>query len=244
MIRPRLGVGILVNIEIWSDVVCPWCYIGKRRFEEALDRFAHRDEVTVMWRSFELDPGAPPVRTGDLATHIARKYGMDREGGERAIAHMSAQAAGEGLEYHLEAARGGNTFDAHRLIHLAAARGLQDQVKEAFLAAYHVNGVAIGDRAAIAAVAVEAGLDAADVGAVLSGDAYAAEVRADEEEAGELGISGVPFFVIGRRFAVSGAQPADVILDALNRAWAKEHPLTFVGASLPTEGCEDGSCAV
>lgn len=244
MIHAPSGVGSGVNIEIWSDIVCPWCYIGKRRFEEALRNFAHREDVTVIWRSFELDRHAPPVRPGDLATNLARKYGMDREGARRAIEHMTAQAAGEGLAYDLEHARGGNTFDAHRLLHLAAERGIQDQVKEAFLAAYHVDGVAIGDRAALAGVAVDAGLAAADVDAVLNGDAFAEAVRADEDEAGELGIGGVPFFVIDRRFAVSGAQPADVILSALDRAWQKAHPLTFVGSTAPAEGCEDGSCAV
>ena len=244
MIWPLHAVEQVVNIEIWSDVVCPWCYIGKRRFEDALSRFDHRDEVTVTWRSFELDPTAPSVRSGDLATHIARKYGMEQEGGMRAIAHMTAQAAGEGLDYHLESARGGNTFDAHRLIHLAAARGVQDQVKEAFLAAYHVDGVPIGDRDELARVAVAAGLEPEDVEAVLAGDAYAADVRADEEEAGDLGISGVPFFVIGRRFAVSGAQPADLILDALDRAWTRAHPLTPVGAATPAAACQGDSCSV
>ena len=233
-----------MNIEIWSDVVCPWCYIGKRRFEEAVRNFAHREDVTVTWRSFELDPHAPPVRSGDLATNLARKYAMDRDGALRAIEHMTRQAAGEGLAYDLEHARGGNTFDAHRLLHLAAERGIQDQVKEAFLAAYHVDGVAIGDRAALAGVATAAGLAPEDVEAVLAGDAFAEAVRADEDEAGELGIGGVPFFVIDRRFAVSGAQPADVILSALDRAWQKAHPLTLVGSPAPAEGCEDGSCAV
>ena len=250
MILTPSGVGSVVNIEIWSDIVCPWCYIGKRRFEEALRHFAHREDVTVIWRSFELDPHAPPVRPGDLATNLGRKYGLDRAGALRAIEHMTAQAAGEGLSYDLEHARGGNTFDAHRLLHLAAERGIQDQVKEAFLAAYHVEGVAIGDRAALAGVAVDAGLAAADVDAVLTGDAFAEAVRADEDEAGELGIGGVPFFVIDRRFAVSGAQPADVILSALDRAWQKAHPLRFVGSTPPAdgsptpEGCADGSCAV
>ena len=244
MIRSAPVVAGCMNIEIWSDVVCPWCYIGKRRFEDALGRFAHRDEVEVVWRSFELDPGAPAVRKGDLTGHLAKKYGTDLVGATRAIDHMTAQAADEGLEYHLENARGGNTFDAHRLIHLARERGIQDQVKEAFLRAYHVDGVAIGDPDAIARVGIEAGLDADEVSAVLAGDAFAEAVRADEEEANSLGVSAVPFFVFGRRYGVPGALPADALLRALDQAWQDTRPLTIVGSAASGPGCEDGSCPI
>ncbi|GAC1306262.1 MAG: protein disulfide isomerase FrnE [Acidimicrobiales bacterium] len=233
-----------MKVEIWSDVVCPWCYIGKRRFETALEAFDHRDEVEVVWKSFELDPGAPAVRDGDLTMHLAHKYGVDVGGAQDMIDRMTAQAAGEGLQYRLGAARGGNTFDAHRLIHLGAERGLQDAVKERFLAAYHRDGVAIGDRSALVVLGVEAGLDRLEVQAVLAGDAFGDAVRADEREGNELGISGVPFFVIGRRYGVSGAQPSDVLLDALQRAWGETRVLRPLGTNADAGMCDDGSCAI
>ena len=210
-----------MRIEIWSDVVCPWCYIGKRRFEAALARFAHRDEVEVVWRSFELDPRAPAVRGGEMAGHLARKYGMSRERAEGAVANLTDQAAAEGLEFRLDIAAGGNTFDAHRLIHLAAERGVQDQVKERFLAGYFTEGVAIGLPEGLTPLAVDAGLDEGEVEAVLKGDAYAEDVRADEELARELDISAVPSFVIDRRFMVPGAQDPDTMLRVLERAWER-----------------------
>lgn len=208
-----------MRVEIWSDVVCPWCYIGKRRFEAALDRFAHRDEVEVTWRSFELDPGAPAERSGDMAGHLARKYGLSPDQAEATLARLTAVAAAEGLDYHLDRCRSGNTLDAHRLIHLGAECGVQDAVKERFLAGYFTEGEPIGDRPTLARLAVEAGLDPRDVDAVLAGDAFAAAVRADEEMGRELDITGVPCFVVDGRFAIPGAQDADTILRILERTW-------------------------
>ncbi|GAC1588194.1 MAG: protein disulfide isomerase FrnE [Acidimicrobiales bacterium] len=233
-----------MKVEIWSDVVCPWCYIGKRRFEAALAAFDHRDDVEVVWKSFELDPGAPAVREGDLTTHLANKYGTGVAGAQEMIDRMTAQAAGEGLEYRLGAARGGNTFDAHRLIHLGAARGMQDAIKERLLAGYHCDGTAIGDRTALVALAVGAGLDPEEVHAVLDSDAFAEAVRADEREGNDLGITGVPFFVIGRRYGVSGAQPSAVLLDALQRAWDETRGFSLMGTAARANGCDDGSCDI
>jgi predicted DsbA family dithiol-disulfide isomerase len=210
-----------MQVEIWSDVVCPWCYIGKRRFEAALARFAHRDEVDIVWRSFELDPRAPAVRGGEMAGHLARKYGTSRERAEGAVANLTEQAAADGLQFRLDIAAGGNTFDAHRVLHLAAERGLQDGVKERFLAGYFTEGVAIGLPEHLTRLAVEAGLDQGEVETVLKGDRYAEEVRADEAEARELEISGVPCFVIDRRFMVPGAQDPDTMLRVLDRAWER-----------------------
>jgi predicted DsbA family dithiol-disulfide isomerase len=233
-----------VKVEIWSDVVCPWCYIGKRRFERALASFDHRAEVDVVWRSFELDSGAPRRREGDYTERLARKYGMSRAQAEAAQAHLTQVAAGEGLEFRFERSKPGNTFDAHRLLHLAGARGLQDAVKERLLAAYFTEGEAIGEPGTLARVVTEAGLDAVEVRAVLDSDKFTPEVRADEEEASTIGISGVPFFVVDRTFAVSGAQPSELILDVLNRSWAKAHPLVTVEGSQADAACEGGSCAV
>jgi len=203
-----------LKVEIWSDVVCPWCYIGKRRFETAAAQFD--GEVEVTWRSFELDPHAPPVREHTATEHLAAKYGMSHEQAEASHAQMTALAAQEGLEYHFERARGGNSFDAHRLIHLATADGLQDEAMERVMRGYFTEGLPIGDREALVALAAELGLD----GSALDSDAYADAVREDEQLAQRIGIHGVPFFVLDRRYGVSGAQPAEILVQALEKACA------------------------
>jgi predicted DsbA family dithiol-disulfide isomerase len=203
-----------VQVEIWSDVVCPWCYIGKRRFEAAVEQFD--GEVEVTWRSFELDPHAPAIREHTATEHLAAKYGMSVEQAEASHAQMTALAAQEGLEYHFERARGGNSFDAHRLIHLAAGHGRQDEAIERLMRGYFTEGLPIGDREALSALAAELGLD----GAALEGDDYSDAVRADEELAQRIGIQGVPFFVLDRRYGVSGAQPAEILVQALEKACA------------------------
>jgi predicted DsbA family dithiol-disulfide isomerase len=220
-----------VRIDIWSDVVCPWCYIGKRRLERALSDFEHADEVEIHWRSFELDPRAPAVREGDPAARLARKYGISMDQARAANQQLTALAAAEGVDYELEAVRPGNSFNAHRLIHLAGERGLQDQVKERFFAAYFCEGQAIGDADVLLSQATAAGLDGAEVKEVLDGDAYADAVRADEAEAAGREITGVPFFLVGGRFAIPGAQEADTILAILRRAWAKSATVGDPGSS-------------
>jgi predicted DsbA family dithiol-disulfide isomerase len=210
-----------MRVEVWSDVLCPWCYLGKRRLEAALARFAHRDQVEVVWRSFELDPAAPRRREGTAAEHLARKYGMSEEQVAASWARLTGLARDEGLEYHLESTRGGSSFDAHRLIHLGAMHGLQDAVKERLLRAYFTECEPIGEPQVLQRLAVEAGLPAEEVLAVLESDRFGAEVREDERRARLLGIDGVPFFAIDDRSGVSGAQSADVLVEALDRAWAE-----------------------
>jgi predicted DsbA family dithiol-disulfide isomerase len=208
-----------LTVDIWSDVVCPWCYIGKRRFEAALEGFEHRDDVTVLWHSFELDPEAPPVAEGRSAERLAAKYGMSVEEASARQAEITALAAQDGLTYNLAESRGGNTFDAHRLIHLAAEHGLGDAVMERLMNAYFSEREAIGDPDTLQRLAVEAGLPAEEVREVLEGERYADAVRADERAATQIGVRGVPFFVLGRKYGVSGAQPAEVLLQALQQAW-------------------------
>jgi predicted DsbA family dithiol-disulfide isomerase len=202
-----------LTVEIWSDVVCPWCYIGKRRFEAAIRQFD--GEVKTVWRSFQLDPEAPREREHSAGEHLAAKYGMSIEQAEASHAQMTELAAQEGLEYHFERARGGNSFDAHRLIHLAAADGKQEEATERVFRAYFTEGVPIGDREALIELAAEMDIDAREA---LDGDAYADAVRADEELAHRIGIRGVPFFVLDRRYGLSGAQPAEIIVQALEKA--------------------------
>jgi predicted DsbA family dithiol-disulfide isomerase len=237
-----------MEIEIWSDVVCPWCYIGKRRFEKALERFPHRDAVTIHWRSFELDPHAAQQFPGTLNDMLAQKYDITPEEAGVMNARVSGLAAAEGLDYHLGSAQPGNTFDAHRLLHLAAKRGVQGAMTERLLRAYFTESRPIGDTETLAQLAVEAGLDADEARATLASDDYADEVRADEERATLLGIRGVPFLVADARYGVSGAQPTEVFLQALQTAWSAAQPLTMVAAQQDdaddTGACVDDSCAI
>jgi predicted DsbA family dithiol-disulfide isomerase len=239
-----------VKVEIWSDVVCPWCYIGKRRFEAALARFPHRDEVEVEWKSFELDPGARSATAGEdgpeYADRLARKYSTTREGAQRMLDSMTLAAAQEGLDFRFDLAVRANSFEAHQVIHLGAARGVQDQVKERLLRAYFTEGEAVGDRTVLVRLAGEVGLDAAEVGKALEEQEYADAVRSDEAEAGALGISGVPFFVVDRKYGVSGAQPAEQLLQVLERASNESRPvLTMVGPdNRDTDSCGPDGCAI
>jgi predicted DsbA family dithiol-disulfide isomerase len=173
----------------------------------------------VEFRSFELNPNAPAQQEGNLEEALARKYGVSLEQARAMNARVVDAAAGEGLHYRYDIAKRGNTFDAHRLIHLAATVGLQPAMKERLMAAYFMEGRAIGDRDTLVELAGEVGIDSDRARATLDSDAYAEDVRADEREATELGITGVPFFVINRRYGVSGAQPPEVMLEALAVGW-------------------------
>jgi len=209
-----------MEIEIWSDVVCPWCYIGKRNLEAALARFEHRDEMSLRWRSFELNPTAPAVVEGRYVERLARKYGVDVDRAQAMIDRMTGAAAAAGLDVRFDISRPGSTFDAHRLLHLAHDRGRQGELKERLFRAMFTEGEPIGDRDTLVRLAAEVGLDPDEARAVLDDGAYADEVRADEAEARELDVTGVPFFVVDRTVALSGAQPPDLLLRMLDRTWA------------------------
>jgi predicted DsbA family dithiol-disulfide isomerase len=207
-----------MQVEIWSDVICPWCYIGKRRFEQALAQFWQRENVSVIWRSFELDPNAPPQYPGTLEERLSRKYGVSTQEAAAMNARVSGIAKEVGLEYRLDNARPGNTFDAHRLLHFAAARQLGDRATERLMHAYFSEALPVGDRAALARLAPEFGIAESDALAMLESDAYSDAVRADEARAAGFGISGVPFFVFDEKSGVSGAQPVEVFAEALQQA--------------------------
>ncbi len=228
-----------MHVEIWSDIACPWCYVGKRRFEAALAGFEHRDDVQVTWRSFELDPEAPAERPRSGAEHLAEKYGTSVEQAQAMNDRMTDVAAGEGLEFHFERARGGNTFDAHRLVHLAAAHGRQDAMEERLMRAYLTEGELISDAATLERLAGEVGLPADEVAALLAGDRFTDAVREDEQTGAALGISGVPFFVVDRAFGASGAQPPEVLGELLRRAWEARPAIEVVtaGESCGVDGC-------
>ena len=227
-----------LRVEVWSDIACPWCYIGKRRLEAALAQFPEWAQVDVVWHSFELDPGASSDDGRSMAEILAGKYGRSRAEAQAMLDGMTATAAAEGLDYHFERARPTNTFLAHQLIHFAAAHGLQDAMKERLMRAHFSEGAHVGDPETLVGLAAEVGLD---VRAALREGTHAPAVRADEAQARAYGISGVPFFVLGGKYGVSGAQPAGVLLGALAQTWAETAPLRHVA---PAEGCEDGSCAL
>jgi predicted DsbA family dithiol-disulfide isomerase len=209
-----------MQVEIWSDVVCPWCYLGKRHFERALEQFAHRGEVKVIYRSFELDPLAPTGTGTPTVQMLASKYGMSLEQAHDAQRQMEQRAKTYGLTFRMEGLRSGNTRDAHRLLHLARDRGRQAELAERLHQAYFTDRASVFDQSSLAELAVSAGLDRAEVLGVLASSEYHGAVDADEQMAQSLGISGVPFFVIDRRYGISGAQPAETIAQVLDQAWA------------------------
>jgi len=210
-----------MQVEIWSDPVCPWCYLGKRRFERALEAFDHRDEVTVVYRSFELDPSAPPGATSPTVERLADKYGMTAGQADDAQRQMEQRAAQDGLEFRMDSLRSGNTRDAHRLLHLAKAHGVQAELAERLHRAYFTEQASIFDHSSLTELAVQAGLDRDDVIRVLGSQEYGDAVDTDEAMAQALGVNGVPLFVIDRLYGISGAQPPEVITGVLDRAWAE-----------------------
>jgi predicted DsbA family dithiol-disulfide isomerase len=206
-------------VEIWSDPACPWCHLGRRRFEIALASFPHRDDVEVVWRAFELDPGAPAAYEGDRVERLARKYGSSREQAESVQRHIAEQGAEDGVEFRFERVRDGNTFDAHRLTKLAAAHDLADRMNERLFRARFADGALLSDRAELERLATEVGLPGDETAEVLAGDRFAREVRADEQLAAELGIHAVPFFLADRAIGASGAHPPEILGRLLERAW-------------------------
>ena len=218
-----------MHVEIWSDIACPWCYVGKRRFEAALAAFEHREEVSVTWRSFELDPEAPSERGGERAERLARKYGVTREQAMRSQDELAEVAAGDGLDIRFDRVRDGSTFDAHRLVHLAAAHGAQDAMKERLMRAHFTDGELVSDPAVLERLAGEAGLPSDEVSELLAGDRFADAVRDDERSAAALGIHAVPFFVVDRKVAAAGAQPPEVLGELLRRGLEAGAPAATAG---------------
>ncbi len=227
-----------LRIDVWSDLACPWCYVGKRRLEAALQKAGVTD-AEVVWRSFELDPQAPSIQASTIpyAQRLATKYRCSLAQAEQMITRMADTAALDGITMRFDRVQPGNTFDAHRLLHLAQHHGLQNALKERLFAAYLSDGEALGDHATLLRIATEVGLATDEVASVLASDRFADEVRADEQMAKELSISGVPFFVIAGRLAVSGAQPVEVLVGALEQGRTMVEPAQQ-GASCGPDGCD------
>jgi predicted DsbA family dithiol-disulfide isomerase len=210
-----------VRIDVWSDVICPWCYLGNARLKKAVEAFDHGDEVEVVFRSFELDPGRPrdlDVPTNDV---LVRKLGVPRAQIDAMHQRIGAMGQAVGIDFQFDRVRTSNTFQAHELTHLARARGLEGKMTDRLFRANFTEGVRIGDRGELVRLAADVGLDAAEAEEALADERYASAVRDDEEQARTLGISGVPFFVAGGKLAVSGAQSVEVLRGMLDEAWKK-----------------------
>ena len=231
-----------MQVEVFSDVVCPFCYIGKRRLEEALSTFEHADRVSVTYRSFQLDPSTPEHSDLSLEQMLADKYGRTLAQAREMNQRVSDMAATVGLDFQLQDAHPSNTFRAHRLLHFAATKGLGNELTERLMHGYFGQGVRIGDRDELLSLAVEVGLDRAEAAQVLDTDAFTEQVQADIALARGFGVTGVPFFVVDRNYAISGAQETALFTQVLEQAWQESQPVTLVGDAGAV--CEDDSCAV
>ncbi|MBC6606147.1 DsbA family oxidoreductase [Hymenobacter sp. BT188] len=230
-----------MKVEIWSDIMCPFCYIGKRKFEAALAEFAPQEDVQVQWRSFELDPNMKTIPGQSIHELLAERKGMSVAQGRQMNNQMAQTAAEVGLEFNFDKTIPANTFNAHRLIHLAAVHGRQDAAKERILYAYFTEGLNVDDPATLTQLATELELPATEVAQLFETDAYAQEVRHDEYQARQIGVRGVPFFVFDDKYAVSGAQPKEVFLEVLEKVWEESNPKPTLIADGATCG-PDGVC--
>ena len=229
--------------EIWSDVVCPWCYIGKRRFETALGQFVGRDAVRIVWRSFELDPSAPKKAGEDMATRLSKKYRMNREQALESMRRVTDLAMAEGLEYHMDTVKPTNSFDAHRLLQLASRKGRGNQMKERLLKSYFTDSLDISDEEVLVSLGAEVGIEVDEIRSMCASDLMADDVRNDEALAAKYGINGVPFFVFDSKYGVSGAQEAETFLEVLNKVADESSPLNVLGDA-SAESCTDESCSI
>lgn len=236
-----------MKIEVWSDYVCPFCYIGKRRLEEAISQFAHKDQIEVEFKSFELDPNSPKNVGQNIHEVLAKKYGMSIEQAKQANQGVGQQAATVGLTFNFDEMKPTNTFDAHRLAKFAKTKGKEAAVSEKLLYAYFTESKHLGEHETLADIAEAAGLDRQEVLNVLSDkNAYAQDVRLDEALAQQYGVRGVPYFVLNQKYAISGAQPIETFKGALQKVW-EEESASPVLQDLSTEddvSCEDGSCVI
>ncbi len=231
-----------MKVEIWSDIACPFCYIGKRKFEQALEQFADRDEVDVTFKSFQLDPTAPIHSEQTMNEMLVEKKGMSLKQVEQMQSHVTMQAKEVGLDYHLDKAQMTNTMNAHRLIHFAKEHGKMIEMKEKLLQSYFIDGEHVGEIESLANIAEQIGLDKEAVNQMLTSNRYEAEVQHDMQEGVQIGVQGVPFFVINRKYAVSGAQPSNVFLEVLNKVNEEEKQQEKLNIIKQGDACTDGSC--
>ncbi|MES2703305.1 MAG: DsbA family oxidoreductase [Bacteroidota bacterium] len=233
-----------MKIDIWSDIMCPFCYIGKRRLEASLEQFEHGKDVEIIWHSFQLDPGMQPAPGADLYGYLAQRKGQSREWSVGIHRQMEQNAKADGLEYNFDKAVVANSFNAHQLIQLAKSKGLGDKAEERLFRAYFTEGRDVADINTLTQLGIDIGLSAIETGEMLNNDEYAAAVATDIQWANELGITGVPFFVINDKYAISGAQPVEVFTNALQQAWVEQTAGKPIMHKNNTGNCADGSCSM
>ena len=230
-----------LKIQIWSDIMCPYCYIGKRRIEGALEQFEHKDAVEIEWKSFQLDSSFVASDDDDMVEHLAAKYQKDKQWAQEMMDSMTQNAKNSGLDFHFEKAVMANSFNAHRLLHLAKKHNQSDELEELLFKAYLSEGKNINNLLTLSKLGLEAGLDITEIEAVLQSDAYAEEVKADILKAQSIGVQGVPFFVFDNKYAVSGAQHVETFVKTLEKVWEEGNFISKPTLLNPTDG---DSCGV
>jgi protein disulfide-isomerase len=233
-----------LKVQIWSDIMCPFCYIGKRRIEEALQNFEHKEAVEIEWKSYQLDASFIASPEDNMVEHLAEKYRKDNDWAQNMLDNMTQNAKTAGLDFHFEKAILANSFNAHRLLHLAKKHNLANDLEELLFKAYLTEGKNINDLDTLSKLGIEVGLDSQEITQVLNSDTYGAEVKKDQEEANAIGVQGVPFFVLDNKYAISGAQPASAFLETLGKVWEEvkfESKVTLLnttdGDSCGIDGC-------
>lgn len=234
-----------LNIQIWSDIMCPFCYIGKRRIEEALQNFKHKDSVAIEWKSFQLDANFIAEPDDNIIDHLAEKYRKDTDWAQTMIDNMTQNAKNAGLDFHFEKAILANSFHAHRLLHLAKKYNLANELEELLFKAYLTDGKNVNDLDTLSKLGKEVGIDSEEIKQVLESNEYAKEVQQDIEQAQAIGVQGVPFFVFDNKYAISGAQPATTFLQTLERVWQEgnfDSKVTMVNTT-KENSCDIDGCA-
>ncbi|KDN56636.1 DsbA family oxidoreductase [Flavobacterium seoulense] len=233
-----------LKIQIWSDIMCPFCYIGKRRLEDAITQFGHQDAIEIEWKSFQLDPNFIASEDDNLVDHLAEKYRKDKDWAIEMLENMTQNAANSGLEFHFEKSIMANSLNAHRLLHLAKQNQLGSELKELLFKAYFTDGEDVNDKATLQRLGTELGLDANKVEEVLNSNAFTKEVEEDILMAQKIGVQGVPFFVFDNKYAISGAQHVETFTKTLEKVWEEgqfESKITILNAtsedSCGIDGC-------
>ncbi|MFE3867355.1 DsbA family protein [Flavobacterium sp. LS2P90] len=237
-------MGNTLKVQIWSDIMCPFCYIGKRRIEEALQKFEHKDAVEIEWKSYQLDASFIASPEDNMLEHLAEKYRKDNDWAQNMLDSMTENAKAAGLDFHFEKAILANSFNAHRLLHLAKKYNLANDLEELLFKAYLTEGKNINDLDTLSKLGIEVGLEADEIAEVLNSDTFGAEVKKDQEEANAIGVQGVPFFVLDNKYGISGAQPATAFLETLEKAWQEgkfESKVTLVNTTTENS-CDINGC--
>lgn len=231
-----------LKVQIWSDIMCPFCYIGKRRIEDALQHFDHKEAVEIEWKSFQLDPSFIASEQDSMVEHLAEKYRKDADWAQQMLDNMTQNAKKSGLDFHFEKAVMANSWNAHRLLHLAKKHNLANDLEESLFKAYLTDGKNVNDLEILAELGLEVGLTAEEIKQVLHSKAYANEVQQDIKEAQSIGVQGVPFFVFDSKYSVSGAQDSETFVKTLEKVWQEGEFDSKVTDSTAKNSCDSNGC--